>query len=358
MGWSRPISVRWLPVPWLRGPSSPPIVLDLKTPLPTQLQIGRGQTIFLTGWLRHPGAPPRSAMLVADGLSNASPVTMMGRRDCPLFSTLTDGDTAAHATAFYTWLEIPATFPDRKLSAQLLLVRHDGTTQTCNLGVIRVNQTEPAPVVPAPRVAICMATFNPPPELFARQIESIRQQFYGNWACYISDDDSSPEALARMREILGCDTRFQLHAYTDRLGFYANFERALGIVPTGAQFVALSDQDDCWYPEKLGTLLDAFTSSDTTLVYSDMRIVDSSGRRLADSFWEVRKNCWTNLASLMLANTVTGAASMFRRNLLDRILPFPTKLGDQMYHDHWIAATALASGRIRFVPRRLYDYVQ
>src|SRR5207244_11490958 len=110
--------------------------------------------------------------------------------------------------------------------------------------------------------------------------------------------------------------------------------------------------------EKLETLLAAFTSDDTTLVYSDMRIVDATGRRLADSFWDIRKNCWTNLASLMLANTVTGAASMFRRGLLDRILPFPPRLGDQMFHDHWIAAVALASGRLRFVPRRLYDYVQ
>src|SRR5262249_27536067 len=146
-------------------------------------------------------------------------------------------------------------------------------------------------------------------------------------------DGSKPESVAWMKNVLGDDPRFVLCAHPERVGFYHNFERAMNMAPSHAQFVALSDQDDSWYPEKLTTLLSAFTTDDTTLVYSDMRIVDGSGKRLADTFWNTRRNCWTNLASLVLANTVTGAASMFRRSLLDRVLPFPQKLGHQMYHD-------------------------
>src|SRR5262249_31137961 len=48
-----------------------------------------------------------------------------------------------------------------------------------------------APVGAAsPRVAIAMASYEPPPDLFERQIESIRAQTHDNWVCVISDDCS------------------------------------------------------------------------------------------------------------------------------------------------------------------------
>ena len=58
-----------------------------------------------------------------------------------------------------------------------------------------------------------------------------------------------------------------------------------------------------------------------------------------------------------LANTVTGAASMFRRDLLDDALPLPSAPGP-VYHDHWLALVALARGEIRYIDAPLYDYVQ
>jgi hypothetical protein len=59
----------------------------------------------------------------------------------------------------------------------------------------------------------------------------------------------------------------------------------------------------------------------------------------------------------MVANTVTGAASMFRTDLIPYLLPFPERVAEA-YHDHWIALTALMRGRIDYIARPLYDYVQ
>lgn len=207
----------------------------------------------------------------------------------------------------------------------------------------------------APLVAICMATFEPDPRLLERQIGSIREQTHGNWVCLVSDDGSSAEPLEHLRELIGGDVRFSLSVGTERLGFYANFERALGMVPAAAQFVALADQDDYWYSEKLAALLAGLGAAQ--LVYSDMRIVDERGAVVSETFWRGRRNNYTDLASLLLANTVTGAASLFRRELLDHVLPFPEPVGDP-FHDQWIAAVALAIGEIAYVDRPLYDYVQ
>src|SRR4051812_5243585 len=91
-------------------------------------------------------------------------------------------------------------------------------------------------------IAICMATFNPDPVLFRRQVDSIRAQDRGDWTCIVCDDGSDAGSLAEIKAVLGSDERFQLHAHGERLGFYRNFERALGLVPAAARFVAFCDQ--------------------------------------------------------------------------------------------------------------------
>jgi glycosyltransferase involved in cell wall biosynthesis len=207
----------------------------------------------------------------------------------------------------------------------------------------------------APLVAIAMATFDPDPLLLERQIGSIREQTHERWICLVSDDGSRPERLEHLRALTAGDERFTLSTGGERLGFYANFERALRMVPPEAELVALADQDDRWYPEKLAVLADAL--GDARLAYSDMRVVDESGQVVSNTFWQGRRNNYTDLASLLLSNTVTGAASLFRRELLDLVLPFPEPVGDP-FHDQWIASVALATGRIAYVDRPLYDYVQ
>lgn len=207
----------------------------------------------------------------------------------------------------------------------------------------------------APLVAICMATFDPDPLLLERQLASIREQTHEAWTCLISDDGSAAERFDRLRSLTADDRRFVLSRSDERLGFYLNFERALRMVPPEAAFVALADQDDRWYPEKLAELLAGRRNA--RLAYSDMRIVDEAGGLISPTFWRGRRNNYTNLASLLLSNTVTGAASLFERELLDLVLPFPEPVGDS-FHDQWIAAVALATGEIAYVDKPLYDYVQ
>ena len=157
-----------------------------------------------------------------------------------------------------------------------------------------------------------------------------------------------------MREIVGDDERFVTRRSTRRLGFYKNFERALELLRT-ARLGRAGRPGRPLVPEKLATLVDAI--GDANLVYSDQRIVDPDGGVIASSYWSERENAYDDLASLLVTNTVTGAASLFRRDLLETAMPFPQPPGEQ-YHDHWLALVALASGRIAYVDRPLYDYVQ
>ena len=127
------------------------------------------------------------------------------------------------------------------------------------------------------------------------------------------------------------------------------------MIPAGVRYVALADQDDRWHPGKLGTLCEALGSAE--LVYSDARVVDRDGGLIQASRRLDRGGPPSSLASLLVLNTVTGAASLFRRELLEQALPFPEVPGTP-YHDQWLAAVALARGEIRYVDQPLYDYVQ
>ena len=227
------------------------------------------------------------------------------------------------------------------------------------LGRIEVEAPAPPPSLgrPAPRglIAICMATFEPDPALFRAQVDSLRAQTDERWVCVVSDDASGPEHVERIRAVLGDDPRFVLSRSEARLGFYRNFERALRLAPAEAGLLALCDQDDRWRPEKLAVLREALGGSG--LVYSDQRLVDAEGRVLRDTLWRGRRNDHRDLTSMLVANTITGAAVLMRREIAELALPFPDTPG-MPFHDAWLAVVALAAGDVAYVDRPLYDYVQ
>jgi glycosyltransferase involved in cell wall biosynthesis len=203
-----------------------------------------------------------------------------------------------------------------------------------------------------------MATFNPRRDLFEQQVNSITDQQHRNWMCYISDDSSGSEFLEAMSEQVGADDRFVLVRHDTHVGFYRNFERALELASKGThRYVALADQDDRWYPEKLTTLVDRLEGTGSDFAYSDRRTVDLVGRTLSTDRWVCPVDPSYRLTDLMLNNVVSGSASLFRSTILDLVLPFPDEYLTS-YHDHWIAVVAYAMRDVEYIDRPLMDYVQ
>ncbi len=327
------------------------LVAELELTLPGRLAVGRGNAVFVYGHCYRLGRRVRRVRILADGRSIEPLAQRMPRRDLP-----------EYRSAFWGIVPFGPVAAPRSATIDLAAELDDGTEAVAPLGELELVPAGPtAPVEwtgPAGRgapVAICMAAYNPPPELLRRQLDSIRAQTHERWMCVISDDCSDTEAFAGLEREVGDDPRFVLSRSPQRLGFYANFERAVSLAPVAATHVALADQDDAWHPDKLEALLAAIGDAD--LAYSDARVVDEAGNVIFDTYWSRRRHNHTNLASLLITNTITGAASLLRRDLLDRALPFPPRIGAQ-WHDHWIALCAVAGGEVRYVDRPLYDYVQ
>jgi glycosyltransferase involved in cell wall biosynthesis len=325
------------------------LIAELETPLPSSVPAGTANAMFCYGSYLNRDGEVDGVELLMDGTAHRPEAQGMSRPDLPPGSA-----------GFWGILPLEAPPTPRTLSLRLAAHLSGGTTKTATLGEIEVTPApgrepeDPTPDNDAP-IAICMATFDPDEGLLNRQIESLRSQSDANWRCLISDDCSQPERYRAVERAIAGDERFALSRSDQRLGFYRNFERALAMVPPEAELIGLCDQDDHWHPDKLATLRDGIGNAE--LVYSDARLVDPDGQVLAETMWEGRRNNHEDLASLLIANTITGAASLFRRRVLERALPFPEAPGWQ-FHDHWLGMVALASGRIAYLDRPLYDYIQ
>lgn len=200
---------------------------------------------------------------------------------------------------------------------------------------------------------VALAAYQPDLELFAAQLRSIQQQTHSNFLCVISADGGSEQIRDFVDQELPGDERFQVIGFEDRLGFFGNFERALRNVPSEAEWVALSDQDDYWYPSKLEVMLPHLQNA--SLVSGQARVIRLPGNEVITSSTQ-RKN--VDLDALLAQNQVTGSLAVFRSDLLDLALPFPRLNTVSQVHDHWLAVCAKSSGGVAILGDVVQDYVQ
>jgi hypothetical protein len=343
----------------------------LENHLPASLPVGRATAVFCYGHCFHRTERVETLELLVEGTSSDSQpgaarhrpaATRMPRRD--LFEWLHrphggGADPLGHSyrSGFWATLPVPAQSSLGRVRLEAEVRLSGGAQLRVTIGRIEVVAAPSPPVegLAPGTIAICMATYEPDLALLEAQIESLREQTDQRWICVISDGGSGRERFDAVARLVAGDRRFSLTRSEKRLDPYWNFERALRLVPADAELLAPCDQDDRWYPEKLEVLRGMLGSN--ALVYSDQRLVMADGSVVRDSLWQGRRRDCENLASLLVANTVPGAAMLLRRDVADLALPFPDAPGVQ-YHDHWLALTGLAAGSIGYIDRPLYDYVQ
>lgn len=214
------------------------------------------------------------------------------------------------------------------------------------------------------KIGIAIATYNPPKDFFSQQIDSLLKQFFTNWVCAISDDSVDPKFSNAIEMEVAGDSRFHLfkNSTSSPRGVFHNFENALRNMPPDCEFIAFCDQDDIWAPNKLQRLLEALDQNPgKQLIHSDLKLIDELGAALHPSCWQFEKRKFDepdSLLRLILRNRVTGCATLFRRELLQLVLPFPKSVDSPYLHDHWVAALALVAGGIIDLPEPLVSYRQ
>jgi len=193
-------------------------------------------------------------------------------------------------------------------------------------------------------VGAVMATYNGE-KFLQEQMDSIIHQTPPLQQIVIVDDcsqDHTRQIIADyMKEYPGL-IRFAENE--ENLGPKETFEKGLSLSNT--DYIALSDQDDVWQPNKIEKMLEVLAKNrEAKLCFHDLKIINPKGEIRAKSFWEkapidnplpvIGRNARDCLANF--SNPVPGCTMFFDASLKEQILPMP--LSD-VGHDWWISAVA------------------
>lgn len=210
-------------------------------------------------------------------------------------------------------------------------------------------------------VKILMATYNG--ENYLReQINSILAQTYHDWILYISDDVSSDHTPAIIEEYAKKypDKIVPLSNKNPSGSAENNFFRMLSTIH--GQYIALCDQDDYWFPDKLEVTLERMQSLERQygeetpiLLHTDLKVADDHLNIIAPSFFAFQNISpeRKQLKDYLVQNNVTGCTALLNRSLLEKLDYIPEIC---TMHDWWLALVACCFGKIDYIrkPTMLY----
>jgi glycosyltransferase involved in cell wall biosynthesis len=214
-------------------------------------------------------------------------------------------------------------------------------------------------------IDVLLTVYNGLPFL-PEQLQSLREQTYGDWRLWVRDDGSTDGTPQVVREAAARDGRIRLlESGETRIGARAGFAWLLANAGDGkAEYTMFCDADDVWLPNKIEVTLDAMRRGEAqagpgvpVLVHTDLRVVDARLATIDPSFWHFQglRPELNSLNRLLNQNTVTGCTAMINRALRERGTPVPA---EAVMHDWWLALVASCFGLVVPVPQATILYRQ
>ncbi len=209
-------------------------------------------------------------------------------------------------------------------------------------------------------ISVAMCTYNGE-RFLEEQLNSIARQSLPPGEVIICDDgstDATEEIVVRFATSVPFPVHF--HRNIKNLGSTKNFEQAIQLC-TG-ELIALCDQDDVWFPEKLAVMADILNTTPAVAgAFSNACLIGDESVALKENLWHRAKFTKRRQSlfgkhsapyQLIARDTVTGATLLFRSGYRDQILP----VSPDWVHDGWIALILCAISELRPVPAHLMSY--
>ena len=202
-----------------------------------------------------------------------------------------------------------------------------------------------------PPISVAMATCNGEKYL-EEQLDSILSQTLKPVEIVVCDDKSTDRTV----EILERYSRLGLIRYCEyehRLGFIANFKKAVSLCSSG-NYIALSDQDDVWHPGKLELSAKYLQKIDDTklpvMVYSDLILVDQHKNIINRSFRDELGQGGYHycLETLFFGCFVNGCTMLMNSVMRDYFSSIPEN--GSLNHDTWMSMIAYTFGKADIIP--------
>lgn len=201
-----------------------------------------------------------------------------------------------------------------------------------------------------PRVSVVLCTYNGEKHL-ARQLDSILQQTCPPHEILVQDDGSADRTCEIVEQYCEKYPLIRLVRNPENLGFNRNFLDAISKA-TG-DWIALSDQDDIWAPDKIASLLETVRVTGKAVCFSRSRAFsDETG---PVDFFDPRTPNYT-IERLYLANIAPGHTMLIEKGFSALLTWESFEQMDRWYYDEFIAATAAAYDQLAFCDKYLVSY--
>jgi glycosyltransferase involved in cell wall biosynthesis len=212
-------------------------------------------------------------------------------------------------------------------------------------------------------VAILLASYNGG-KFIAEQLESLYNQSYEDFCCYIHDDGSDDGTV----EII----KLYCKRYPDKFiflgsdktgGAASNFFMLMETVE--AAYYLFCDQDDVWDPDKIQLVSNRMKEIEKNhpgqeiLVHTDVCVVDEKLKTVADSYYSLlhQDPSFSKPLQIIASNTAIGATVMFNRKLRETALKALTSK-KPMLHDWLLALICSMTGIISYIDIPTMKYRQ
>jgi glycosyltransferase involved in cell wall biosynthesis len=187
------------------------------------------------------------------------------------------------------------------------------------------------------RVCILLGLYNGASDL-GEQLDSLVAQTHPHWDLIVSDDgsgDEGPAMVQRFAARMAPGHRVDL-VDGPRQGFAANFLSLIARAPEDAEWLALSDQDDVWLPERLArgiTALKALPPDQPALYCSATLITDA---RLENRRPSARFQRPPGFRNALVQNIAAGNTILLNRAAAQLARAQAARVSGVPSHDWWL----------------------
>lgn len=192
-------------------------------------------------------------------------------------------------------------------------------------------------------ISVCIATYNGE-KYIKEQIASILKQLEEKDEIIISDDGSNDETINIIKSFQ--DKRITIIEGPHKGSPIWNFENALK--RASGDYIFLADQDDVWLENKVCIMMENLKKYDC--IISDAIVVDGNLNQTSPSFFHSNNTKTGITYNLLIKNGYLGCCMAFRRNILEKSLPFPKNIP---MHDIWIGNVASSKYKVKFISDKL-----
>lgn len=199
-----------------------------------------------------------------------------------------------------------------------------------------------------PLVSIVLATYNGE-RFLVEQLNSILAQSYKNIEIIAVDDQSSDNTVSILEEYANRYDNFNVYVNESNLGYQKNFEK--GFLLSKGDYIAPSDQDDIWFPNKIEILMNNISSN--SIAFCNSAFINSVGERLGETMTDTKTLMDFNSPLMyVIGASAPGHAMLIKREIVFDAMPFPTLLS----HDNWLGFVATFKKPIKYVDEVLVLY--